>query len=147
MIIIDLDNTISDDGWRIGEIDLETDDLIKRYHTYHMLCGFDELRNRELFEDKDDVYVFTTRPHFYMPMTVEWLRRNKVVVKGLFMRNGHERSVVAKKLFLEELLSATNKSAADIVCAYDDREDVVKMYKEMGVNAKLIQINKPLGVH
>lgn len=115
--ILDLDNCISDDGWRIPRIDWGLPPGNARYAEYHKLCGFDKCVNRELFEralcPKHVGYehqnavacmvctevlklreegeplnvILTGRPTSVRGITEEWLARNRVPYKFLLMRN------------------------------------------------------------
>jgi hypothetical protein len=51
----------------------------------------------------------------------------------------HRPSVVLKSWQLSMLM--TSCSISDIHCAYDDREDVVKMYRRVGINAEVVKIH------
>lgn len=139
MIILDLDNCISNDLWRIKHIGWQHKDINRRYHDYHLLAGFDECRNRELFEGRGDIAVFTARPVMYRAITTEWLARNGVHWKHLLMRNDsdHSHSVDLKERQLNWLISHYDVPLGSITHAYDDRPDVVEMYKRRGVPASV----------
>jgi hypothetical protein len=135
-IILDLDNCIANDGWRIPMIDWQHKDPMRRYHRYHCLAAFDEVGNQHLFrETEHDIIIFTARPTLYRPITEEWLRRNNVFWKCLVMRNDndHRPSVELKRTQLRWLPDLYGVDFQDIAAAHDDREDVVAMYKEHGI--------------
>jgi hypothetical protein len=137
--ILDLDNCISDDGWRIPKIDWTQSDFNRRYHVYHMLAPFDLLANGQLLATPARLIVLTARPVSYRPMTEEWLRRNLVNAEYLVMRNDNEHapSGVLKELQLGWLLAHYGIGRDDILDAYDDREDVIEMYLRNGIDGKL----------
>lgn len=143
MIILDLDKTISNDAWRIQHIQWQHKDPNRRYHDYHILAGFDECRNKELFEGRDEIVIFTARPVMFRAITVEWLARNGVAWTHLLMRNGedHSHSVDLKERQLNWLVSHYDVPLSKISHAYDDREDVVAMYKRRGVPATVRRIH------
>jgi len=139
-IILDLDNCIADDAWRIRYIDWSFEDPLSRYHNYHLLAGFDRVGNQELFtKTPHDVIVFTARPIMYRAITEEWLRRAGVVPAVLMMRdnNDHQHSRDLKRQQLLALLDNSALTISDIDCAYDDRPDVIEMYRGLGVNAEV----------
>jgi len=144
--IIDLDNCISDDEWRIPAIDWHETNLMKRYHDYHMLGAFDQADNHGLFIGLPyDVrlFVFTARPKFFQANTVEWLRRNEVPCEVLFMRENDDMSPSCelKKKFMSAVFTKYRIKASEILAAYDDRKDVISTYKKMGVNGVIRSIH------
>lgn len=144
MIILDLDNCIADDAWRIPRIDW-TKKGDKRYHNYHLLAPFDEMCNTSLFTARDcEIIIATARPRKYEAATIEWLRRNGVDYSLLLMRENNDitPSVQLKRSMAQYIL---NRSVAtkpsDILCAYDDRQDIVGMYRSLGINAEVRAIH------
>lgn len=158
-IILDLDNTIADDSWRIPRISWESANPITRYHNYHLLAGFDEAKNSELWEmcEEEDIeiYIFTARPMIYQAITMEWLERKGIKYEALFMRpdENHNKSVELKKNQLFSLFDKFGLSPSNIIGAYDDREDVIKMYQEHNVPGQRVCIHNvcaytsPIGEH
>lgn len=139
-IILDLDNCIADDAWRIRYINWSFEDPLSRYHNYHLLAGFDRVGNQELFVNTPhDIVVFTARPIMYQAITEEWLRRAGIVPAVLMMRdnNDHQHSRELKRQMLLTLLDNTPLTISDIAGAYDDRQDVIDMYTGLGVAAHL----------
>lgn len=135
MIILDLDNTISNDEWRTKRIDWKEQGRFLRYHDYHQLAAFDEAENHHLYnQETKPIAIFTARPVHYRALTEEWLERKGVNYKLLMMRpdNDHSHSVLLKARMLEQLQKRWNVVLQCIV-AYDDRPEVVEMYKKAGV--------------
>ena len=153
MIILDLDNTIANDGWRIKKINWKQNDPFLRYHDYHSLSAFDAVGNADLFKNKHEIIVLTARPVFYRSITEEWLRRVGVDVMFLLMRNNgdHTHSRELKREQLHSLFTHYGVKKTDIFCAYDDREDVVQMYREEGIVSQrrwiheVCSYTKPIG--
>lgn len=145
VIILDLDNCIANDEWRIPSIDWNETNPTARYHTYHGLAPFDEICNTDLCDAlvPHDIVIFTARPSCYEAPTAEWLRRNGVNFNALFMRpnNNHTNSKVLKRMFLSALVNGYGVNPGSIACAYDDREDVVEMYRKLGINAEVRKIH------
>lgn len=136
VIILDIDNCIADDSWRIPRINWEIEDPFVRYHDYHSLSAFDVAHNHDLFLGfKGDIVIFTARPIIYRPATQEWLKRNGVAHSVLMMRDmdDHRHSVELKKAQLEAMLGNSNLTIDKIKGAFDDRPDVIEMYKSMGI--------------
>lgn len=143
-IILDLDNCIADDEWRIPRINWQHKDPMRRYHDYHSLSGFDRAGNKDLFQKtKHDIIILTARPVHYAPITMEWLNRQHIKPFALIMRNNddHVPSVDLKRKQMGWLTHLYNIDVKDIVCAYDDRMDVVEMYLQHGVIAEVRSIH------
>ena len=138
MIILDIDNCIADDAWRIPRINFQHADPDRRYHDYHALAPWDKRGNEALFLNREDIAIFTARPVAFFAPTAEWLQRNGVRWQHLLMRNAgdHRHSVELKAQQLRWLLVHYDVEPQDIECAYDDREDVCAMYREAGLKAE-----------
>ena len=137
-IIVDLDNCIADDGWRIPRIEWHKENPLERYHDYHSLSAFDRLVNEDIVQRPgQEVIIFTARPVLYRRITEEWLSRNSVVHKHLVMRNNgdHRSSVELKRQMLHWLPENYGVMWKDIAGAFDDRQDVVDMYRRYGIDA------------
>jgi hypothetical protein len=137
-IILDLDNCIADDAWRIPQIRWQKTNPTERYHDYHSLSGFDKVANEDLLCTPVGIGIIicTARPLAYHAVTKEWLRRNDVGHWHLLMRNNndHRSSVDIKRGMLRWLEDLYAVGRDSIVAAYDDREDIVQMYREEGVH-------------
>lgn len=139
-IILDLDNTISNDGWRIPRIVWDETRSFPRYHTYQLLAGFDQIGNEELFRDTDrKIIVITARPAFYAPITLHWLDLHGVSVgTALFRANDDYRHSVQVK---HDLLFSLRGILPVETCAYDDDFAAIDMYKRAGVKAKQVKLH------
>lgn len=142
-IIVDLDNCISDDNWRLNRIKREEQNMHLRYHDYHIACSEDELRNQHIFESGYSVAILTGRPTTYLAQTVEWLACHGVKFDHIIMRNRYDysNSVSLKRKMLWWLQKYYDVHKSDIVCAYDDRYDIVEMYIEEGIKAEVLSIH------
>lgn len=143
VVILDIDNTIAHDAWRIRLIEHDNPDHVARYHAYHVASALDCAGNQQLFADPGVLYaIFTSRPARYRDITAAWLRMRGVGFRWLMMRgDGDLRgSVEVKRDFLYRLRSVHGVEFERIMCAYDDRRDVIAMYGEMGVVATHIQL-------
>lgn len=138
--IIDLDNCLCDDEWRIPFILWQKTNPMERYHHYHMLAAFDKPANKDVLVPKNrELIIFTARPVFYAAPTTEWLKRNHIPHKHLMMRNNndHRPSALVKETMLHALLQHTEYEVKkeDIVMAYDDHAAIVTMYESLGIPA------------
>lgn len=143
MRILDLDNCIADDAWRVPFIDWKAPSIWRRYHKYHSLAAFDRCGNRRLLSFDEPTAIFTARPIWYRELTEEWLARNDVPYQHLLMRNNEdERPSTALKLTqLRWLLQHYGVNIGEITVAYDDRPDVVGMYLAEGIRAEVAFIH------
>lgn len=143
--IFDLDNCISNDGWRIKHINWTFDDPAARYHNYHLLAPFDRPGNEDLWKHtlKGRPVIFTARPEFYGIATNEWLGRQGMEDALIFMRpnDDHSHSTELKRRQLISFFMLTDARPEDVLAAYDDREDVVEMYKEHDLNGQVARIH------
>jgi hypothetical protein len=141
--ILDLDNCVSDDEWRIPQIDWNAPNGLKRYHKYHTLSVHDEVGNRDLLETSESIFIFTARANIYRGITIDWLDRKRINAKMLLMRSDHDErgSVDVKRAMLELLLVGARIPLEHITSAFDDRQDVVDMYKSLGIKAEVRAIH------
>ena len=142
--IVDLDNCIADDAWRIPSINWQKINPMERYHDYHSLSGFDGIGNRDIV-DREGVenIIFTARPVMYRAITEEWLKRHNVPYKFLVMRNNndHQHSASLKRQMFYWLPAMYDVAWTDIVAAYDDRPDVVEMFRAHKIDAHVRAIH------
>lgn len=144
-LILDLDNCISDDEWRVPMINWEHQDLFQRFHTYHIHAFGDRAENTHLFSAEPPVVIMTGRPFAYWRITTRWLQHNHIPYVALFMRPDGDCHVPApevKRQQLYRMYGSMWAGPADIVCAYDDRQDIVAMYRAEGLNAERVYITE-----
>lgn len=143
-IILDLDNCIANDMWRIPAINWQWSNPTHRYHDYHSLAGFDEVGNEDLiWGHGKKILIFTARPVQYAAITHEWLRRKGIEAAEVIMRNNgdHRSSAELKQAMALWLPGNYGIQLDEIAHAYDDREDVVQMYRDMGIAASVRAIH------
>jgi hypothetical protein len=136
-IIVDLDNCISDDSRRIPLINWSEPDNFRRYHPYHMEMLGDPLGNEDIVRRPENIIVFTARPEYYRPPTCVWLVKHEIFPVAIFMRGNddHRHSDEIKDEQLDRLLQG-NITLNQIVCAYDDREAVLAIYRKAGIKTE-----------
>lgn len=144
--IFDLDNCISNDSWRKDIIDFKTEGMHnERWHEYHTLCDLDRIENAHMIEQEasegNKIVIITGRPERYRNKTIGWLNAHNIEFHSLLMRGDKDKRTSAdvKK---ELLLRFCNDNApVEIQVAFDDRQDIIDTYKEIGVpNARILRI-------
>lgn len=145
--IFDLDNCISDDRKRIPLIDWTLKGE-RRWDRYHSACGSDPAANTGLVAAQRavgaQIVIFTARPRWAEARTRCWLAQHigeSPSSDRLWMRrDGDERSSLEiKREMLVHFLA--RQPSANIVAAYDDREDIVEMYRSYGINSSVLRIH------
>jgi len=143
IIILDLDNCIANDEWRLPLIAWHATDLIERYHDYHMASIRDALGNHDLLDHEHAIVVMTSRPARYRQLTRQWLRDHQIAPLLLFMKEERhgERSVEVKRNYVKEMFDLLSIGQSSVIMAYDDRPDVVEMYRALGLPATVRAIH------
>lgn len=142
--LCDLDGCVSCDKWRFEKVDHSISDPDKRFYEYHRNMSLDKpahvgIINAEAY--KADPIFITARPERYRGATYKWINENfafSLPHYRLLMRpNGnHDPSPQLKMwLLLQWLLKHPGSYIAG---AFDDREDVIKMYIDLGIKSKLL---------
>ena len=143
MIILDLDNCVSDDGWRIPRIDWKRPPH-QRYDEYHALGAFDAAANTRLFRIPEKKIIFTGRPETVRVQTMEWLRRNGcegILYLAMRAPRSAQPSLDLKEAMLLRLFQNVSIGPSDIDCAYDDHPEIVAMYIRHGIRAEVTRIH------
>jgi hypothetical protein len=135
--IVDLDRTITDDTWRYWLIDPSLPDTDpNKYYAYHLHCGGDTVINRYIVDESPvDVFFLTARHEYVRKQTTDWLHNNHFKYKALIMRYDHNHvpSAQMKRQAVQSLMHSYQ-----IEKAYDDREDIINAYAELGVEGMLV---------
>ena len=145
--IFDLDGCISDDRWRIHllppthSIKSESD-----FDAYHELSERDEFVNSDVLEavaEDHHLLFVTARPEKWRRQTLDWIDLNipPKTKRTLLMRPKDDMTPSAA--LKAAMIYAWNGPNAwkSIALAYDDRLDVIQMYRDRGVRA--IQLEVP----
>jgi hypothetical protein len=149
-VIFDIDNCLSNDEHRIPLIDWSASNPEQRYAAYHAACDQDAVGNMDVFAractGQRKIVFFTARPNKVRAKTEAWIRAKlvgEVQPFTLVMRNDgdHSPSVHLKSKMLIDYRSINNPDREDVVAAYDDREDIVEMYRAFGVDAHVLKIH------
>lgn len=151
-VIFDLDNCLADDEWRIPLIAWHESDIDKRYDAYHRASGADNPVNVAAFvealgraTDRGERIAlpifFTARPAKYRDQTARWIEtRLGADCYVLITRNNgdHRRSADVKRCMLDDL-HHYGIEMQQVEQAFDDREDIVAMYREAGIPAEVLK--------
>lgn len=158
-VIFDLDNCLADDEWRLKLIDWSQTDTDKRYADYHAHCGADKAGNLHLLAEYRNrsygIVFMTARPCSVELQTRQWIENVLLLDRqhySLLMRNGGDRrsSVDVKAEQLDWLLDPNchygPRCTNDILCAYDDRQDICDMYIARGIEAHCVALHNQCAV-
>lgn len=148
--IIDLDNCISDDAWRMHLCEMHHPKPNDRYWKYHDACHLDQHENSDIIREiaaRHRILVFTSRPEIVRHKTESWLWKWRIPHEHLLMRpnDSHTPSVDLKR---EMLNHARSIIQSEIVHAIDDRLDILTMYEQEGIiSVRQVLIHQPKVVH
>jgi len=135
--IFDLDGCLSNDRHRV--------ELIPDWESYHKQLLNDRPANLETFRRHTHQHILfvTARPIEYHSATSQWINKNLAPLPESFeilMRpkgDGSPSPALKCRMVAEWL---THEPNAQIVAAYDDREDVVTAYRAEGYPARLLNL-------
>lgn len=138
VVMFDLDGCVADDRWRHNRLPHNGGS----WDAYHDGCDQDVVLGhggailRSHLESGHTIIFTTGRPFSVSEKSAEWIEANFGIKKAdlaMLMRpvDDHTRAVDLKAKFADFVLQQKH----DIVAAYDDREDVVEMYRSKGINA------------
>lgn len=145
--IFDLDNCLSNDIDRIPLIDWSQEDPEKRYAAYHARCGEDAPGNLNVYRRVTATHTpvfLTARPVDVALQTRAWISRWLGLSNPrIMMRNrGDARpSVDVKRWQLDQLFDSYGIDLKSVTVAYDDRQDIVDMYRGFGIVGMLMNIH------
>lgn len=134
-IICDIDGTIADISHRLHFIEKAPKD----WDAFHAACKNDTVIENikallDLINTSDDVYFFyiTGRPEKSRKDTEQWLEKHNFPIGTLYMREDGDRreDFVIKK---EALKAMGYYECERIWLVLEDRTQVVKMWREMGL--------------
>jgi len=137
IVIWDLDNCLCDDRHRIPLIRPEARTRHEVWRAYHAACVRDApgdlgVWHRWLTMMVRPIFI-TSRPFAHFLDTANWLNYYLGIEVGpstLLMRPNfnHDSSVEVKRALLGRV------RIGDVTAAYDDREDILQMYRAAGIN-------------
>lgn len=133
IIIVDLDGTVCNHKHRLQRLPDGFDEYNSLLHLDTPISGVIEILEN-MFKSHT-IIMITGRPEQYRYETMLWLYKYKVYYHELFMRpDGDMRSdVVLKAWALNMWLQKEGFAISDISFVLEDRDCVVKMWREMGL--------------
>jgi len=145
VFVMDLDGCCADDRHRHELIDFGTSDMDKRYAAYHAASIHDQpiegnMRVLQMMAKSATPLVITSRSESARTETVTWLSRHapfSMPGANVLMRpvHNHDPSPMLKQRLLADWC---NNNDAEVVVCFDDREDVLKRYRSMGLKASMM---------
>lgn len=147
MIIVDIDNCISDDLWRCRYILKNENIPFKKFHKYHSLSAFDKsfpfAQYCEHIENGEKIAFITGRPELYRHTTEHWLDINGYEYDYLIMRQNDD-NFSSPQFKSKAVLNLMAVDREDITMCYDDREDVLNVFQRLNLATTRISINEHL---
>lgn len=149
VVIFDIDGCISDDRWRRARIPAGANQPLQ-FDFYHAGCGDDPPLEvgRKLLEDhiaRGDFIAFcTARPFKVAEITAKWIKDHFDIEPTkdfiiLMRQDDDARSAVEVKMeFLTYVRQYIEQTKKKLVMAYDDRQDIIDMYRSKGVAVGLL---------
>jgi hydroxymethylpyrimidine pyrophosphatase-like HAD family hydrolase len=143
-VLVDLDGTISDDRCRRERFPDQKPGIslalnYTDWENYFRGMVEDPFINRWIVNRNDGckVIITTSRPERYRNETVAWLRKHNIKYSCLLMRRPYDykTSPEVKAEMIRTIVSILNIAKCDIVAAYDDRADVIEMFRNEGIIA------------
>lgn len=131
--IFDIDNTIANNDKRIHHLHKEPKDWDAWHQEYHTDTPYWEIIDilNMARQNFISIVLCTGRDAKYKPETEKWLQEHKIIYDELFMRpEGDRREDCAVK---RELLGKIRELGYNPVCVFEDRDRVVKMWREEGL--------------
>lgn len=135
-VIFDIDGTLADVEHRRHFVDGSMGK--KDFNKFYEAMGDDGVHEdiRELYRmysstHKYSMIICTGRPEQYRGVTEDWLWKYSIFSNGLLMRSEkrrHDPDYLIKQDMLAEI-----RKRFDVVLAVDDRDQVVKMWRDNGI--------------
>jgi len=156
-VIVDIDNCISDDRWRLKYLDAIYAEHglgigIGKWHVYNSLAPYDEPANqlkflKEMTSLNDPPVIFSTaRPEIYRVATQLWLERHfgKIINFGALMMRQSSDTRIAAEVKRDNMFVALRElklppDTRQILKAYEDDHQTQAMYLAEGI--KTVNVN------
>jgi len=134
IVIFDLDGTLANIEHRLHFVQNGN----RQWDEFFAACA-DDKRNEPIIEIWDcmshmghEMWIFSGRSDQVLEETQEWLVNNNIFADRVFMRKAgdHQPDDKLKQGWLDEL---TDDERAAILCAFDDRQRIVDMWRRNGI--------------
>lgn len=141
--LFDLDGCISDDGWRRARLP-ENATEPEEYSYYHEGLGGDEAMNRDLVLSElskgHRIVFITARPMVYSKQTRHWIENHFPALGDSYCLLMREDDDLRPSPELKKHLMETNDiEPEEVAIAFDDRKDVVEMYRSLGIRGFILR--------
>lgn len=140
-VIVDFDNTICDTSsiWHLAEEGLKTKNFDK-FHEASRDCPPIPTTIEDMATARKQGYVVvvvTARQEEYRHITIEWMRKNKVVCDGLLMRQtgDHRPDTIIKYEILQQL-----RRFSTVIHAWEDNPEVVELWRREGIPVTVVRL-------
>ncbi len=137
-IIVDLDGTLALNKHRSHFIDKSSGHKVD-WASYFKACDKDEPNKpviesiKALKEAGNKVHIFSARGDIVRDKTIQWLNKYDVSYDQLTMRE-MDSFTPDEELKKSWLMSYYPNYKEEILCVFDDRDKVVKMWRSMGLS-------------
>lgn len=135
-VIFDLDGTLADIRHRLKSIDKSGKKTGINWDKFFKDCTNDKPREdvikiNQILKNHFRIHIITGRNEMVRTETENWLNKYKVHFDELTMRGKNNRlpDYVLKRQWLKELYP----DIRDILCVFEDRSRVVKMWRDEGI--------------
>ena len=141
-VLFDIDGTLADVRHRVHYVKKDKDSGKRQWGKF-----FAEAKNDKPYEHilllnamfgtnpNFEIYLITGRPENLRKDTEDWLAKHDIIYKHLLMRPQSDRRPdyeSKKDLFEKDPILSKNKE--NVVCVFEDRLQVAKMWRDMGLN-------------
>lgn len=132
IVIFDIDGTLADCEARVRYLK----EGKKDWQKFYAECSndtpiADNIHMAQLLQGMGYSLVFCTgRPNTYRKQTSDWLRAQSLTVNNLLMRPSADRR--ADYIVKRELVSEMGYTPREVLCIFEDRNQVVEMWREEG---------------
>lgn len=137
--VCDLDNCISDDGWRIQFVDPDAPTKEVMFHGYHSRMGFDRPANLHVLRHCDFALFITAAPHRYWSLRSQWIRRHigplhiRWELRMRMMGDYRPSAEVKIELLSEAIENHPLVWRDNIIVAIDDHAPILNAYSTLGI--------------
>ena len=134
--IFDIDGTIADISHRLHYIESNPAD----WRAFYAACGDDKpivevIQIAKALQVNHSIHLITGRSEEIRVGTARWVNEQRIFFSELMMRKvgDHRQDSVVKSELLDELLAQTGRPMSSIAGVFEDRKQVVDMWRGRGL--------------
>ena len=142
VVLVDLDDTLSDTSWREHLIKSDGWDAFHNQLIHDQPCE-DIVRLINMIAGGSIAVIgITGRPERYRDISLRWLLKHNIWIDELLMRPNDDRQKAPKSKM--DLITARFGPdwAQQILCFIDNREDIIKEFNKAGVTGLLCHVRR-----